>query len=244
MTAPRYALIGDGRLATSFGRYLEMTGAEVCQWSRSAEATGGVTLEKVVANAEAVLLAISDGAIASFTTAHEALLTGKQLVHFSGALSFEGIAGAHPLYSFPEDPVPKARMEEIVFVTEKGGPDLETLFPTLMNRSLVLDPEQKPLYHALAVLSGNLVSFAWNEVTRVLEDDLDLEAASLLLPYFQSLIDGYAAAPRDSLTGPVKRGDRTTIDKNLAALSTHPSLKPLYDALIAAHAEKEKRDGS
>lgn len=246
---PRYALIGDGRLASSLGPYLEGSGAQVRQWSRRAEAAGGPSLSATVADADRVLIAISDGAIVSFADTHRVLLKGKQLVHFSGALSLPGLAGAHPLYSFPTAPIPENRMAEIVFVTEDGGPTFGELFPTLSNSSRVIAPAQKPLYHALAVLSGNLVSFAWNEVARVLKDDLDLEPSDLLQPYFRSLIDGFAASPYDSLTGPVARGDQGTIEKNLEALKDRPALSPLYEALVTAHRaktqqEKEPRDVS
>lgn len=223
------------------GRYLEMSGASVGQWSRRAEAEGGVTLADVCLKADIVLLAISDGAIGEFVSAHADLLSDKTLVHFSGALSFDGMSGAHPLYSFSREPVPKVRMEQIVFVTEKGGKNFTQLFPTLTNKHAEISSSQKPLYHALAVLSGNLASFVWNEVAQKYEDELGLPPCDLLLPYFQSLIDGFALSPSDSLTGPLKRADQRTIDKNLTALEGHPSLNILYKAFLTAYAQRSER---
>jgi 2-dehydropantoate 2-reductase len=240
--SPRYALIGDGRLATSLGPYLHQSGAALTLWSRRAEASGGLPLGDAVREADTVLLAISDGAIERFAAEHRSTFEGKRLVHFSGAHSFEGMTGWHPLYSFPAHAVPFTQMSTILFVgeemDEEGNTDFGEIFPMLSNPRTAITKEEKPLYHALAVLSGNLVSFTWNEVARVLEEELGLPSAPLLAPYFRSLIDGFTASPLDSLTGPVARGDQATIEKNLAALESEPALRPLYDALLTAAARK------
>jgi predicted short-subunit dehydrogenase-like oxidoreductase (DUF2520 family) len=238
----RYLLIGDGRLATSFGPYIEQASGTVIRWSRRAAAAGTAPqLETAISASDVVLLAISDDAIGGFAAEHAASIGDRPWVHFSGARTYPGGAGYHPLFSFPRDRVDADIMERIVFVREGGAPPFPAMFPELDNHCEAIDPAAKPLYHALAVLSGNLAAFAWNEVARTLEDELQLDAGRLMGPYLASVLDGFAASPRQSLTGPLQRGDTGTVAANLAALADRPVLRTLYEGLVAAHGQRRDR---
>lgn len=231
-------LVGDGRLATSLAPYLRAKGVPLFQWSRKMpcgqEGGPNAALAAGLAQSDVVLIAIRDDAIVSWVEAQGTALAGKQLVHFSGALVADGIVGLHPLYAFSSTPVPLAQMETIPFVAERGRTGFAEIFPTLPNPHVAIDAAQKPFYHALAVLSGNLATYLWNEVAGAMADELDLPAGAMMAPYLHSLVANFHAAPRDSLTGPVKRGDRQTIAKNLAALEDQPGLHQLYTAFVAA----------
>lgn len=231
--SPRYLLIGDGRLARSLAPWLAAHGAVVATWSRRAEAAGAApSLELAAKGADVALLAVRDDAIAGLGT-HPALRQ-VQGVHFSGARDFADLIGLHPLYAFPLEPVPAATFDTIPFITTDAGATFATLFPGRVNPVFAIAPADKALYHALAVIAGNLVTHVWNRTAAVFDDELALPPAPVLVPYLRSLVAGFAAAPRDSLTGPVRRGDAETMAANLAALAPFPALEGLYRALVTA----------
>lgn len=228
-------LVGDGRLATSLVTYLPVYGISVAQWSRRREADGHCpSVRALAADVDTVLIAITDDAITEWATAHAAALEGKTLIHFSGALVAEGLSGYHPLYAFPKTTVPQDVMATIPFVYDAEGLPFAEVFPTLPNPSFALPQAQKPLYHALAVLTGNLATYVWNRAAITMDDQLSLPPAELLVPYYQSLIRNFEASPFDSLTGPVKRKDITTVNRNLDALREQEALKRLYEAFLEA----------
>jgi predicted short-subunit dehydrogenase-like oxidoreductase (DUF2520 family) len=47
------------------------------------------------------------------------------------------------------------------------------------------------------------------------------------------LVDRFREHPFDSMTGPVKRRDRATVEANLAALENEPELVSLYATFLA-----------
>lgn len=232
-SVPSYALAGDGRLATSLKPYLEHHGARVTQWSRAREATGKCPpIDTVVGSADTVLLAISDDALPGFLDQSGPAFGDRTIVQFSGALSLPGIAGLHPLASFPPHPMKMDALSRVTFTSEVGGPGMAEIFPMLPNPSFAIPADAKPLYHALAVLTGNLSSLVWNLCAEVARDRLGADPAALYAPYFASIVDGFAASPHDSLTGPAARGDVETLRRNLAALEHDPALSDLYRTFL------------
>ncbi|WOI53797.1 DUF2520 domain-containing protein [Parvularcula sp. LCG005] len=232
---PTYALIGDGRLATSLHAYLTETAAQIDHWSRRREAIGACgTVEDMVAGTSTVLIAIRDDAIVPWAEENASSLSGKTLVHFSGALVAPGMTGMHPLYAFPPEAVPVDIMRTIPFVCDEAGAAFGAVFPYLPNPTYTIAAEDRPLYHALAVLSGNLATFLWNEVAAVMDQRLELDPVVMMKPYLMALMRNFESSPFDSLTGPVKRRDMQTINHNLDALRDQPRLKVLYEAFLEA----------
>lgn len=230
-----YALIGDGRLATSLAAWLPTHGMSVRQWSRRREASGECAeLSSVLDHASFVLIAIRDDAIIPWAVENSPLLEGRTLIHFSGALIADGIHAFHPLYAFPPEPVPVSCLDQVAFIGDEDGAVFGDVFPTLPNPNFTLLPAQRPLYHAFAVLAGNLATFLWNETAAGMWNDLGLPPSKVLTPYLRGLIENFEAAPFDSLTGPVKRRDTDTVNANLDALREHPALRELYEAFLTA----------
>jgi hypothetical protein len=97
---PDLLLIGDGRLARHLARYFAQLGMGHAAWSRRMHEEGRCPdLATLVGSQTHALLAISDGAIETFVSAHPELEPTLR-IHFSGGLATPLAIGAHPLFSF------------------------------------------------------------------------------------------------------------------------------------------------
>lgn len=102
---------------------------------------------------------------------------------------------------------------------------------------LVIDGDAKILYHASAVTAANLLvalmdaAFDMGELAGLSRE----QAREILLPLARSSIENVERQPStvDALSGPVARGDMTTLEKHRKALSEgeDPELMRIYDVL-------------
>jgi predicted short-subunit dehydrogenase-like oxidoreductase (DUF2520 family) len=174
--------------------------------------------------------------------------SGSSVVHCSGADSTDildpaRLAGAsvgcfHPLQTFASVHYALDNMPGSTFALEGGDPLLGLLKQMALDlggRWVVLRPEDKVLYHAAAVLACNYV------VTLVkLAADLwqtfgveQNEAVEAMLPLLRGTVNNIAQVglPR-CLTGPIARGDTSTVAKHLADLvQRRPELLSVYREL-------------
>lgn len=210
----RCAIVGDGRMATHFCNYLEMSKIKYKQWSRRRNSREDpVTFLK---GSRAVFLLINDDAIAGFVENHPGL-NEMNPIHFSGSLHVENIPSIHPLMTFSTKFYSLEKYQSIPFIHEKGNLSLREILPELPNPSRPMDFEKKSLYHSLCVLSGNFTTMLWQKVFHEFQDQLKLER-ELLLPYMEQTFENLKANWVDALTGPLARKDEDTIKKNIHAL--------------------------
>lgn len=244
-------LIGDGKLASHLIYYLRTRGLDVVQWSRRrgviADATAGLptaaassrarrnALPELLAQADRVLLAIRDDALADFVAQHRHL-SDALWVHFSGSAVVDGAWSAHPLCTFTGPLYEPERYAAVPFIVEQEGPPLGELIPGLDNPSTAIPRANKPLYHALCVAAGNLSQMLWQQLFEGFEQRLGLPA-ELALPFLQQSASNLERSlPKndesDVLTGPIVRQDLGTIQRNLAALraANRPELAEVYEA--------------
>ncbi|MEZ4455286.1 MAG: DUF2520 domain-containing protein [Gemmatimonadales bacterium] len=229
MTPPGYAILGDGRVARHLAHYFGLEGITLSAWSRRAERELGAPLAGAVANADVVLLAVADDAIASVAARPE--LAGRTLVHFAGALTLPSVAGLHPLMTFGPALLTHEEYRAIPFIGESGRPSFTTLFPHLPNPSFAIDPARKARYHALATLAGGLPPLVWEHFLRALTDaGIPASAAG---PYLDAVMRRIRGPMPFPVTGPAVRGDLGTVAVHREALAGHPAAD-LYDAFVRA----------
>jgi len=234
---PDLLLIGDGRLARHLSCYLEQLGLAHAPWSRRMHAEGQCPeLNALVHSRTHALLAISDGAIEPFISAHPELGSAV-CVHFSGRLSSPLAIAAHPLFSFAGTLYDRELYERIPFVIERGAPPVASLIPGLKNLSFFIEPERRSRYHALCVLAGNFTTLLWRKFFFELDCELGI-ALEHALPYLESVTRGLAGkgAP---LSGPLSRGDQATVQRNLEALKGDP-FEEVYRAFVSAYEQQGK----
>lgn len=220
-------LVGSGRLATHFSKYFENENIEFTSWSRSSSKQ---TLREAARARTHVLLAISDSALPGVIGDDLADFNGR-IVHFSGAYHHERTACAHSPMSFGPTLYDADTYRSLHFVIT-GAEQLEDLLPGLKNSFSVLPKELKPLYHALCVMGGNFPILLWHKMeSEFARFGIPQEAARA---YVRRISDNYLEAGAAALTGPLVRGDQTTIDKNLAALDGDP-WHNVYKSFVEAY---------
>lgn len=232
----KYLFIGDGRLSRHFTHYFRALHLDVTTWSRKSQ----VDLEPLINSADRILLLISDDEIKQFVEQHPFLLK-KRLIHCSGSLTFSFAEGAHPLNTFGKDLYPLEIYLKTPFITEKNGSSFSDLLPDLPNPHFALPKEKKSLYHSLCVMSGNFTTLLWQNVFETFENELHLPK-EVLYSFLEQTAHNLRVSPEAALTGPIARGDTSTLIRNLDSLSGRPE-QQLYYAFLNFVLEKKKKIG-
>ena len=186
------------------------------------------------ADADLVLLAVPDAAIPEVA---QQIPIGPWVAHVSGATSLTALDpherrfSVHPLQTLSLQRGPEqldGAWAAITFESDPAHAAAEWLASTLGLRAFPLADEDKPLYHAGAAMASNFLVTLYRAAARLLEEsNVPPEA---LVPLMQRTIEnGFV------LTGPIARGDWTTVEAHLRALEERaPDLVPLYRALAEA----------
>ena len=216
----RVHVIGSGRVGSAIAARLGERGIE----AHSQE------------SAEIVLLCVPDRAIAQVG---REVQIGPWVAHTSGATPLAALAphvrrfGLHPLQTFS-----RARGAEqldgayaaITAETEEARDVGCELARTLGLEPFALRDDRRVLYHAGASIASNFLVTIYRAAADLFEAAGAPPAG--LLPLMQRTIDN-----EFELTGPISRGDWTTVDAHLAAIrAERPDLEPMYRALAEATA--------
>jgi predicted short-subunit dehydrogenase-like oxidoreductase (DUF2520 family) len=215
-------VVGTGRAGSAIAARLEERGISVEAGRETA------------ADADLVVLAVPDSVIAEVA---QQVPIGPWVAHVSGATGLSAL-DPHPR-RFSLHPLQTLSLERgaeqldgawaaVTFETDDARREAEWLAITLGLRSFPLADADKPLYHAGAAIASNFLVTLYRAAARLLEEsDAPPEA---LIPLMQRTIEnGFA------LTGPIARGDWTTVEAHLRALESRaPDLVPLYRALAEA----------
>ncbi|WP_413289810.1 DUF2520 domain-containing protein [Bdellovibrio sp. HCB337] len=222
----KYLIVGAGKVAKHLNHYFRLLELSPLNWDRSQDPH---LLKTKVAEASHVLLAISDTAIENFYKKNLAGLD-KTVVHFSGALNIKDVIAAHPLMSFGPELYDFETYLKIHFVLTGTDSLLEAL-PGLPNNFSVLPAEKKALYHAMCVVGGNFPVILWQKMFAEFEKmGVSHEAARV---YLETVLQNTLRNPQTALTGPLARGDKHTILKNLESLDGDQFQK-LYFSFVEA----------
>lgn len=229
--APKYLVIGNGRVANHFAYYLSFLRLPFSRWTRANH-----SVDELVPLSEQhthILILISDDEIAKFITQHPCLLNADYLIHFSGSLVLENCFGAHPLMTFGNNLYKLSSYRQIPFILEEGGPSFEALLPGFPNEHFFISKEMKPYYHAMCVMSNNFTTLLWQKFFNELKEKLHLKKR-VLYPFMQQTVENLIVKASEALTGPLVRGDHKTIESHLQALEGDP-YKEVYEAFLKAY---------
>ena len=246
---PRIGFIGAGKVGFSLGKFFTTAGFTVTGYysrhsesaNEAAEFTGTksfIDLESVVKESDALFLTVPDGEILSVYESIKGMLeTGKQICHCSGALSAADAfplieeTGAfgysiHPLFPISSKLTSYRELPGAFFCLEGNGPHLtewkeriEKFGPKVQ----IIDSSCKVKYHAACAISSNLVCALVQESMELLMQtgfsaELALQA---LTPLIKSNVEHILSeGPKKALTGPMERGDVSTVEKHLQCFET------------------------
>lgn len=228
---PACALVGAGRLGTALAGALRAAGVPVDgPLGRGADGAG----------AEVVLLCVPDGEIAR---AAEAVASGPLVGHCSGALGLEALGdreafSLHPLMTVTGAGAQFAGAGAAVDGTsERAVATATALAEAVGLRPIRIAPEDRAAYHAAASIASNFLV-----TLQAAAERLAATAGAereLFVPLVRATVENWAAlGPERALTGPVARGDDTTVARQREAIAQRtPELLDLFDALVATTRE-------
>jgi predicted short-subunit dehydrogenase-like oxidoreductase (DUF2520 family) len=228
-------LIGPGRLGRSLAPLLRAAGHDVALRGRG----------ELPGPCDVVWLTVPDRALAEVAAWLAPQVGATPVLHASGALDLTPLAALpehgslHPLMTFPGPEVGLPDLQGVPAALD-GTPAAHAVAAALAS-SLGLRPltvrGDRRLYHAAAVLAGNLSTVLLTEAARVLvaagvPPD---EAAADLLPLALASLRNAARRPDAALTGPIARGDLPVLSAHRAALTAAglTDLVPWYDESVA-----------
>lgn len=246
--------MGRGNLGRTLAKAFKSAGRPV-QLRAARNGIDGL-VRALTANEEAVVfLTVPDDALrgmaAELSRARRRIPSDVAFVHVSGAAQL-GVLGAlrarnpvgsfHPLQSFPA-PRPPDSLRGIVVAVDASTPGLHRELERLA-RDVGATPKHvgdntRVAYHAAAVLASNYVDVLLGEAMRLLAGAgwSEKEAAAGLIPLAEgALANVQKRGAVAALTGPIRRGDVTTVRRHLAALSElddrgRSSIKPRLTVL-------------
>lgn len=273
--ALRVGMIGAGVVGTAVGVILMAKGYEVTgafdikpestdTWNRLTGTRVFAAPEELVRQVDVVFITTNDGAIAGVVqdlAASEAINPGQVFIHMSGALTSDVMSAVrerdamalslHPLQSFAHVQSAIANLPGSVFSIEGdlAGHEIATqLVEALGGEYFFIAKEAKPVYHAGACVVSNYLVTLIDFGTRFLVSTgmPRSTAQKALMPLIQGTINNIdrIGIPR-ALTGPIARGDLSTVMKHLSCLeSMAPDLLKLYSWLGYYTAEVAEQKGT
>ena len=201
--------------------------------------------KELIMQSDALFIATRDDAILqAYRKMHKYLKESKLVFHFSGILPAEILpkksnvyrASVHPFATFPKIVIPSKRKHLFISVEGdrqaiKGARDIfHPRYFTLKR----LRREDKVFYHLIGVFSSNLLFgllapiYAMAEEINWKEKDIH----QLVYPLIEETLHNIKKhGLKESLSGPLQRGDVETVKKHLKTLKQHTQLLRIYKEL-------------
>jgi predicted short-subunit dehydrogenase-like oxidoreductase (DUF2520 family) len=219
-------VVGAGRVGSALAARLRQRGVHVRTCGR----------EIVIGSAEFVLLCVPDTAISDVARHID---VGPWVAHVSGATRLDALDphrrrfSMHPLQTFSRERGPEQLDGAFAAVSAETPEAHEHGFELarlLGLRPFELADEDRPLYHAGAVVASNYLVTLFRAAAALLQEaGVPAEA---LEPLMRRTIENDF-----ELTGPIDRGDWETVQAHLATISDRvPELEQLYAVLAEATA--------
>lgn len=184
------------------------------------------------------------GTVADKLAATDLDWSNKRVIHCSGSqpasildsLAKKGAATAsmHPIQTFKKGD-DSNRLKDI-YISLQGDKsvilELEDIIKDLKSTPLILDENQKKAVHISAVFASNYLVALLNTSDDILKEHGVEEGVNILEPLIrQTLRNILEKGTLDSLTGPIFRGDSSTVENHLENLSDDKEKEDLYRAL-------------
>ena len=184
------------------------------------------------------LLCVPDSAIAEVARGIE---PGPWVAHVSGATTLAALDpherrfSVHPLQTFTRARGPEqldGAWAAVTAETDEARQRALWLARTLGLEPFPLPDEARPLYHAAAAIASNYLVTLYRTAAGLFEQAGAPPEA--LVPLMRRVVENDF-----ELTGPISRGDWTTVDRHVEALrELAPEVEPMYRALANVTAAK------
>ncbi len=251
--------IGAGKVGCSLGKLLTTRGIEVTGYydrntgfaeeaARFTETKAFASAEALVEKSDVLFITVPDGLISKvFEDIRTLPIEGKYICHCSGSISSRdafpeiGSTGAyeysvHPLFAVSDRFETYHELSDAFFTLEGNAShinDMSEYLKTAGLRFQIIEPTAKTRYHLAAVYSSNLMLALIGEGIRNLQECgfSEEDARKALTPLISGNVQhALNAGPAKALTGPVERGDITTLEKHMQVTDSEED-KELYRLL-------------
>lgn len=156
------------------------------------------------------------------------------------------VCSVHPMLAFAGKNVPTEQISKAYFTLEGGEQALEVIKNVLSickNPYRIISAQNKVKYHAAACFASNFVVAVCAKAFELMNECgfSEDEARSALAPLIcENAANICKYGIKNSLTGPVSRGDVVTVSKHIAALDDKS--KDIYKMLSSILAELSGHD--
>ncbi|AYE35844.1 hypothetical protein CP523_07820 [Clostridium septicum] len=248
----KIGFIGAGKVGFSLGKYLTENNITVTgYYSRNEDSAYEASiftktkqynnLKEIINESDAIFITTPDREIQKVWNEIKKLsIQNKLICHCSGSLSssiFSNINqyGAygysiHPMLAISDKYNSYKNLKE-AFITieghEKYRNKFKRLIESLGNKATIISNENKALYHAASVIVSNLVLGLINNSVSYLEQCgfKEEEAINALYPLIIFNVKNIREKGiKNSLTGPIERGDLSTIKSHCKSLSSEDEI--------------------
>jgi len=205
------------------------------------------TYEELISQSEVLFIATPDDAIIRAYHKMQPSLKGRKYVfHFSGILPADTLskkknvfrASIHPFATFPRIMI--APRKKHFFLSVEGDPQAIKCAHAIFNSQHFtlksIRKKDKPLYHLIGVFSSNLlvglVGATYQSANMMGWREKDIR--HLIFPIITETLNNIEEyGLKESLSGPLRRGDVRTIEEHLKALQKNKYLLRVYKSLSA-----------
>lgn len=238
LAAPRYAVIGAGRLGQALVRAMREANVDVA---------GPLGRGAILPDCDIVLLCVPESAIAGVAAA---ITPGPIVGHCSASCPMDALAPHERLVAHPLMPITKvgANFTGAACATDGSTPRAiaaaQQLALLVGMRPVRVPTEKRALYHAAGSMAANFLTTLGDAAERLAEP-CGISRQDLA-PLIRAATENWIAlGGKNALVGPVSRGEHETVARQRAAVADEvPDMLPLWDALVASTQKLAARDGT
>lgn len=178
----------------------------------------------------------------------EMLKEGSFVIHCSGSLTSAELepvkakpcytASVHPMHSFANPAISVNTFANTYCAIEGEDSAVATatiLFKKIGALTYAVNSDKKALYHAAGVIASNYLVTLCNQAKTCMESAGVEEkmAMKIITSLMQGTLTNLSTtlSPKNSLTGPIKRGDEKTIAKHKEAFISNQELNSFYSEM-------------
>ncbi|WP_252131130.1 Rossmann-like and DUF2520 domain-containing protein [Clostridium caldaquaticum] len=266
----KISFIGAGKAGFSLGKFFKEKGLDVCgYYSRNLSSSKEASVFTKTKHFERIEDLITESSIIFITVPDDEILNvysklkcyslkDKIICHTSGCLSshiFSDIddLGAysysfHPMFPISQKKESYKYLEDAFFTIEGHSKFLNymtNLFSSIGIKIIQIESKDKSLYHLASVTVSNLFLALLNRSCNYLKNYgfSENEALNALYPLIKNNIENAVKfGITNALTGPIERGDITTIQKHILSMPNEHEIvySELSKELISIAREKNK----
>lgn len=262
----RAGVIGVGRAGSALGAALARAGHPVIAAHAVSERSRDraaamlpeaelLSVEDVVARTDLVLLAVPDDALPAL--AHQLQFTpGQFVVHCSGRYGVAVLDGAaqrgalplalHPAMTLTGTSLDIERLSGAPFGVTAAEPlrmAAEALVVEMGGEPIWIPEQARTLYHAALAHSANHLITLVSSAMELLDGAGVENSARLLAPLLHASLENALRMGYPALTGPVVRGDASTVAAHVEVLGDDPQMQAAYIALARLTADRALAEG-